>query len=1307
MGLAFHNRIVRPINLLNFAPRLLASLIALLAVASASHASNSERWTRLTDTVFTHIVRESELPATSGANTVVEDGDGFIWVGMQAGLARWDGYRFKVYQPDTETSGSLPDNFINALHTDPQGRLWIGTNSAGLARYDSTSDRFISYDAGPDGLSDSSVNAIIDDGAGGLWIGTGAGLDRLDLQSGLIRHHRHDKDDSSSLPGRRVLALHRDHSDTLWIGTSGGLARMGQGANGFTSVAVPTSSRQAANVISLFEDSEGRMWIGTGGHGAYIADRNGTVRPVAADPAIALDKETVRTIAEIRPGIVWIGTDSHGIVEVDASTGAQIKNIVHEATLPSSLGEGAVYVVYIDRAGLAWVGTDRRFSRHDATQTAVSTIFGATHGVGELTDADVAAALAMPDGRVWLGLGKGVDVVEPVSGGVVSFRPDPEQPERALPRAFITALAQVDQHVYIGTRKGMYRADSGARHLERVAVPGRSAAGDVATLLLDRGVLWIGGKPGLHALDIAGGNGARIQLAVAARLTDERVNTLGRGPDGSLWVGTENGLNRIDFERGTVESVGSHAAPHEGKSLGLVTAIHTDRTSRLWVATFGAGISVMTVGEAGATFLIQRVGAAQGLRNSNINQLLEDTFGRIWASTDDGIAVIDPESFAVRMLHSADGVSIRSYWAGSGAHIGAGELVFGGLGGLTLIRPEQFKTSNYRPPVVVTNVRVGGKSVTANRFNSPTSSGPLTVTAQANSLAVEFAALDYSAPELVRYEYRLEGYDEDWIEADPNQRLAAYTNLSPGTYALRLRGITRNGIATQMQAPVPIRVMPAWFQTSGFRILLTLAGMGLLAAIIHMRTAYLHHRRRELEREVADRTRELRESQRQLETIAYFDALTHLPNRRRFKDEMSGLIARKHEDFALLLIDLDRFKQINDTLGHEAGDQLLQEAASRFSACVSEGDILARLGGDEFVVLLPHSHPAERAAVVAHEILSALARPFLLVGQEFRVTGSIGICTYPNDGLDDQTLMKRADMAMYQAKAEGKNNFQFYSDSLSSNSFERLTLESGLRHALEHGEFHLRYQAKRDIVTGQMSGMEALLCWHSVELGNVEPHRFVPVAEETGLIIPIGKWALRTACLQNVTWQRQGLPRLSIAVNLTARQFCDERLLEDIASILDETGMDAHLLELEISEHVMMRDVERTVHTLTALKSMGVRIAIDNFGAGYSSLTTLQRFPLDTIKVDRSFISDITNLCAGNPLTDAVIAMGRSLSLTVVAEGVETREQAEVLRQHACDELQGFYFNRPLPADKFGELLHAQAAGVTYVGSRAALVNAV
>jgi diguanylate cyclase (GGDEF)-like protein len=504
-------------------------------------------------------------------------------------------------------------------------------------------------------------------------------------------------------------------------------------------------------------------------------------------------------------------------------------------------------------------------------------------------------------------------------------------------------------------------------------------------------------------------------------------------------------------------------------------------------------------------------------------------------------------------------------------------------------------------------------------------------------------------------------------------------------------------LAVLVGLSVDEQMAPAYAQTRTYLIWAAIASIAVAVVtglLGRMSWQLVEARRRESETKLAHAQR--------VEYLAYHDGLTGLPNRSMFSKLLTKSISEAHRynrQLAVAFLDLDRFKQINDTLGHEAGDHLLQEVALRLRGCVRDSDTVARLGGDEFVVLLPDLADGTYAAMVAQKILLQIAKEFTLIGQDFRVTASIGISTYPQDGLDEQTLTKNADLAMYQAKAEGKNNFQFYSEKLNAHSLERLALESGLRHALERDEFRLYYQAKREIASGRITGMEALLRWEHPDLGIVGPMEFIPVAEETGLIIPIGRWVLKTACVQSVEWRNQGLPPLSIAVNMTPRQFHDESLLADVTSILAETGMDPQLLEIEITESLLIHDVENTLRILKELKTQGIRIAVDDFGTGYSSLAMLQKFPLDTIKIDRSFMRDIVGTPQDTGLADALIAMGKSLSLTVVAQGVETREQAEHLRLHECNELQGFYFKRPLPVDEFTRLLHEQPSHLTSTGT--------
>ena len=364
----------------------------------------------------------------------------------------------------------------------------------------------------------------------------------------------------------------------------------------------------------------------------------------------------------------------------------------------------------------------------------------------------------------------------------------------------------------------------------------------------------------------------------------------------------------------------------------------------------------------------------------------------------------------------------------------------------------------------------------------------------------------------------------------------------------------------------------------------------------------------------------------------------------------------------MLFIDLDRFKIINDTLGHEAGDQLLQEIAVRLKQPLRAVDIVGRLGGDEFVILIEEVSDSNQVAKVARKILASILKPITLMGQECRITASIGICMYPKDGEDEQSLMKNADMAMYLAKEEGKNNYQFYSKNIQSQSMERLSIETNLRLALERNELSLHYQAKVDFKTNAITGVEALLRWQNPYLGSVTPTQFIPVAEETGLIVPIGRWVMKTACAQNVAWQKQGLPAVCMAVNLSLRQLTDDSLMDDIRTALNDSGMASNLLELEITESMVMYNPVRMIPVLTEIKSMGVRLAIDDFGTGYSSLAQIKNFPVDTLKVDRSFIRNLPQDAEDKAITEAIIAMGKTLSLTVVAEGVETEEQMNFLK---------------------------------------------
>jgi diguanylate cyclase (GGDEF)-like protein/PAS domain S-box-containing protein len=428
----------------------------------------------------------------------------------------------------------------------------------------------------------------------------------------------------------------------------------------------------------------------------------------------------------------------------------------------------------------------------------------------------------------------------------------------------------------------------------------------------------------------------------------------------------------------------------------------------------------------------------------------------------------------------------------------------------------------------------------------------------------------------------------------------------------------------------------------------------------------------------------------QMTHSSHYDVVTNLPNRLLLNDRITQAIAlarRQNRPIAVLFLDLDRFKYINDSLGHVTGDKLLQSVSRRLLTSVRASDTVSRQGGDEFVILLSEITHPEHAATSAKKILLSLNARHAIGGQDLHIDGSIGISVYPDDGEDAETLIKNADTAMYHAKEHGRNNFQFFTAEMNLKAVERQSLEGSLRRALEREEFLLHYQPKVNLHTGAITGVEALIRWQQPERGLVPPTQFVPVAEDCGLIIQIGRWVLREACQQMRAWQDAGLPLLPLAVNVSAVEFRDESFVEGLRAILSETGLEARYLELELTEGVLMEHAESTAAVLQQLKMMGVHLVVDDFGTGYSSLSYLQQFPIDVLKIDQSFVHRITADPNDSPLVSAIIDMGKNLKQRVIAEGIETQVQLAFLQAHHCTEGQGYLFSRPLAAPQFAHLL--------------------
>jgi diguanylate cyclase (GGDEF)-like protein/PAS domain S-box-containing protein len=467
---------------------------------------------------------------------------------------------------------------------------------------------------------------------------------------------------------------------------------------------------------------------------------------------------------------------------------------------------------------------------------------------------------------------------------------------------------------------------------------------------------------------------------------------------------------------------------------------------------------------------------------------------------------------------------------------------------------------------------------------------------------------------------------------------------------------------------------------------------------------WIHSRGKVVERDAAGRAlwmsgtsadiTERKRAESRIQHLATRDALTDLPNRLLLGDRLQQALAVAHRDgsaLAVLFIDLDRFKTVNDSLGHPIGDTLLLRTAERLKVCLREEDTVARQGGDEFIVLVPGIADQRSAALVAEKILEVLSRPVNADSHELVVTGSIGIALYPDDGRDASTLLKNADTAMYHAKESGRNTYQFFTARMNELAQQRLELEADLRRAMVQSELMLHYQPKVKLANSAVIGMEALARWQHPQRGLISPTKFIPVAEDAGLIAGIGEWALDQACRQSLAWQRAGYSRLQVAVNVSARQFRGQHFVEKVSRILAETGVDPRSLELEITESTIMESAVEAVAVLEALRAMGIELAVDDFGTAYSSLSYLKRLPIDRVKIDQSFVRDVPSDSDDAAIVRAIVAMAHSLDLTVIAEGVETKTQLDFLRQVNCDEAQGYYFGRPLPAAELTAVLESGA----------------
>ena len=994
----------------------------LAAAAAPNPASEANEQFGFIDPYFQSVGDIDSIPGGVVAS-LAQDADGLIWIGTEEGLIRYDGYRFHRSVHDAADPHSLAGGYIASLYVDADGFLWVGTGSDGISRYDIKRERFDNFRhdaADPGSIGDGMIWSIVAD-AGGTWAAGNSGLDYLPKGAKAWRHYRHDEHDASSLADDRVHNLLIDKSGKLWVGTAAGLQRLRADLKGFDSIAEGDHAAQERDIRALFQAADGKIWFGTRKLGAaWIAP--GETSPhwlkVDANDAQALPHGWVRAINQPGNDEIWIGSYGGGLAIVDAATGRVKKRLHHDPSVASSIGLDGIGAMLHDRAGQLWLGTwGGGLQRYNPLNRAIRVLRHSPIRPENLSQAEVDSVFEQDDNTILVGTdANGIDIVDRIRGVVGGFRPHGGQ-KGALADAAIFGIGRTaDGALWAGTKQaGAMRLAPDSSTWEEFGVEqGLPAIGVSKVTITNKGELWVGTDSGVahwnpdtDRFETFNGTDGQPMRA--------HVYSLEEDHEGRIWAGTDSGLWLR--EPGAPVMLAIHARPGQGQTDGLssddIAGLLVDRQGRLWVST-AQGLDRLKSRE-GAVAHFEHISATLGHPGMALGDApMEDKEGRIWTDS----FVIDLAHKRFYSLSKADGMEIGTNWDNSFAKTHDGLLLYGGTQGLAVIDPEKFHPWNYEPPVVPTELKIDGLHATLSTLQNG-----LTLDAEQRDFSIEFAALDYTAPNKLRYAYRLDGYDRDWIETDAEHRSVSYGNLWPGNYTLTVRGSNRNGDWSPHELKLAIKVLPAFWQTGWFAIVaLCLAGL-LAYGIYRWRVAQLYIQAENLRRQVAERTEELLAKNKELEQLAVTDRLTNLYNRLYLDHALArelSLAQRAGEPFSLIMIDVDRFKAINDALGHLTGDQVLKAIADILRARVRATDIAGRWGGEEFLLICPGTS-IEGAAEVAETLRKLIEESDCRAVA--RCTASFGIASF-RDGDSVTTLVSRADQALYRAKENGRNRVE-------------------------------------------------------------------------------------------------------------------------------------------------------------------------------------------------------------------------------------------------------------------------------------------
>ena len=1201
----------------------------------------------------------------------------------------------------TLTDG-IPSLSVQTIFQQQNGYLWIGTDS-GVSRYDGK--LFTNYQYSPGSkrhITSNMVTGITEDALGNVWVSSEGGLNRI-KPDGTVTHYQHDPKDPTSLQSPWLLNVFSDNYGQIWICGSNGLSRYDAEHDRF--IYYPISPKEAEadqtlndlGVFSIAESSDGVLFAATSAgilslapgetHLTRLRTANRELQPAlnrhieqiypAYDGSLLFfERETgllcynpktkqlklinsyridapVNAILQYPNGDFWLGHPK-GITILNEQ-GEFKTHLKHDPFDPLSLPANDIYKLYLSQDSLMWVATTNGLAYYSRLQEPTRLLKQKADGSG-LSDNLITSVKSDDDGMIWLGTESGIDMLHADS-------PITPTVQKLTDTIVWHVSTQDSQFDWAAASNGLYRfnkqTDKTDYYSNALENPHGLPISDIYTVLPDeQGGVWFTGYFDAGLSYFHPDTGATTQYLANgddpySETGNFSTNTIW-GPDGRIWMATTHSIFSVDIHTGRYR----HILVEDEPSFIRVSDILFDHTGSLWATTHGRGLVRIDFPEGvDGKYQVQHVSDAVGSPHNSFRAIVQDSNkpNILWLTGTNQLYRFDimteqldyfPSLFTLNDAEFID--------EGMSHHNDA--LYIASTAGLFIVDTNKLLSNRYVPNLQITRVSSSGETLPL-----PGEYEVLGLPYEQNDLQIDFAALDYTAPRLNHYRYSLNG--SAWRYTDVGQTTLYLSQLQPGAYSLVVEGTNSDGVWSQHQAKLKFYVNWAYWHW----LLLTFAAMLVLVL-----TLFWHSRRKKAA---------------YLQELAYSCSLTGLANRRQFLKTLDERISGNRESIALILLDLDNFKQINDTLGHNIGDLYIQKVASNLKHLIRKRDLLARLGGDEFAIIIDGQNDRAELTALMERMLRSVSNTELPQMDSQYNSASMGLALFPEDGNTISELVKNADTAMYAAKREGKNGYQFFQDPSSQRLRQELDLSRQIDNAIHKRQIKPWFQPRFDYKTNKIVGFEALARWEHPLNGIIGPDRFIPLAETNGSIIRLGRSIIKQSCECFLEWKQAGLRTGILSVNLSPIELRDPELPVFIQMLLAETQLPASSLELEITESLLMEDIRLARTRLEKLKALGVRIALDDFGSGFSSLGYLGELPLDTLKIDRSFIQKITDFPDKQDVFIGIISIAQKLGLDVVAEGISNAEQLAFLHQTNCEHAQGYLLGLPMTEQECFELL--------------------